>query len=61
MNPLDDMMFEFEDAVNEHVRRMWNITKEISEKGELYDRAVGKEIPMEIIHTDMHTFQLNLN
>lgn len=61
MNPLDDMMSQFEDAVNEHVRRMWNVTKEISEKGELYDRAVGKEIPMEIIQTDRHLFQLNLN
>lgn len=61
MNPLDDMMSEFQDAVNDYVRRMWTVTEEVSGNGKLFNRAVMKNHPQEIIQTDTKIYQFNLN
>jgi hypothetical protein len=46
----DDMMEGLEDMIRNHVAQMWNVTQEVSGKGELYTRAVCRIAPIEIIH-----------
>lgn len=61
MNPLDDMLREFEKEINEHIEKMWNISEEVTETGSLITRARMKGQPMEIINAETGIFQLDMN
>lgn len=61
MNPLDDMLREFEKELNEHIEKMWNISEEVTETGSLITRARMKGQPMEIINAETGIFQLDMN
>lgn len=61
MNPLDDMLREFEKELNEHIEKMWNISDEVTETGSLITRARMKGQPMEIINAETGVFHLDMN
>lgn len=46
----DDMMEGLEDMIRNQVEQIWNVTQEVSVKGELYMRAICRIAPVEVIH-----------
>jgi hypothetical protein len=61
MNPLDDMLREFEKEIQEYIAQTWDVNDEVTETGSIITRARMKGHPMEVINGETGVFQLNMN
>jgi hypothetical protein len=58
---MNEIVRRLQEQIRTHVEQMWTITEEVSERGELFQRAVLKGHPLEMVHTDNQIYTFNLN